>query len=456
MTDRGNIPSSVEAQAVVIGASITGLLTAQILSRIFRQVIILDRDHLPTGPVPRKTVPQEHHVHLLLQRGKQIMENLLPGLMAELEAEGALSVDLCSDVKCYQAGLWKRRWPSEISAHYCTRTLLEYVLRRRVLALPNVELRDRVAATGLIFDECARSVVGVRSDPRNGSASDIPATLTVDASGRGSQVVRWLTDAGLPDPEREEIVTHLGYVSGLFQPPADKARDWKVLLYLPKIPEQKRMAVISPVEDGLWMITAGAWFDGQPEPDHHALLDYLRHLSVPDLYEAAKNATPTGKLKRFRMPGGLRRRFDLMQRWPEGFLVLGDAVCSINPIYSQGMSASALQVEALSPELRKLADGDAATHEAQRAICEAADRPWQQAAAIETRFKTGVTRPSLRSRIRTAYFDRLVTASAVDRHVAMALLEVNNLVADPAILTKPGLALRTLLAGRRGTVEQRI
>jgi 2-polyprenyl-6-methoxyphenol hydroxylase-like FAD-dependent oxidoreductase len=426
------------SHALVIGGSIAGLLASRILSDHFAKVTVVERDDLPNTPTPRRAVPQEYHVHLLLQRGKRIIEDLFPGLMAELEAQGALVADLSHDVKCFQAGRWKGRWKTGITAHYCTRTLLEYVLRRRVRAIPSVQLFDRSEAQPVFLGP---EVIGAKIIAIGGSDRFERTDLVVDASGRGSKSAHWLKDAGLTDVPTEEIITKLGYVSAPFLPSTGTPRDWKVLLCLPRLPQDKRMAVISPVEGGRWMVTAGAWFDQQPEPDHRGLLNYLRALPVPDLFEAVQSASPLDQPRRFRMLGGLRRRYDLVSRWPSGYLVIGDAVCSINPIYSQGMSVSALQAEAMGKAIALHGDDLGAV---QRAICAAVETPWQQAAAVEHRFDGIGPAPGLAERLKRRYFDRLAELSHTDPFVAMTMLKVNNLIAPADSLTCPDMVLRAI------------
>lgn len=436
-------------QAIIIGASIAGLMTANVIAPHFDEVIVLDRDELPETPTPRLSVPQEHHVHLLLERGKRIIERIFPGLMAELEAEGAQVADLCLDVKCNQAGRWKRRWRSGIRAHYCTRTLLEHVLRRRVCSSENITVIGRMSVNQVNFCKATGRAMGVRLDRSDDQPIDIPARFVVDATGRGSKSEIWLENAGFGRAEREEIITHLGYVSGIYDRPLDVHRDWSVLLCLPKIPEQRRMAVVSPIEGERWMVTAGAWFNEQPAPEDEAFLAYLRSLPVPDLYQAIEGARRLAPLKRYRMPGGLRRHYERMARWPDKFLVIGDAVCSINPLYSQGMSASALQVETLSSRLGSLLNGTTDSSKIQAEICASVDLPWQQAADVEQQFDSAERPSSFLSRLKKTYFTRLLSASMVNRHIAIAMLKVNNLIAKPSSLYAPHLVINALFADVR-------
>ncbi len=80
-------------RALVIGSSIAGLLAAQALSEAYDEVVVLDRDELPYGPVARRGVPQVRHAHGLLAGGREAMEELLPGLTADLAAAGGMVGD---------------------------------------------------------------------------------------------------------------------------------------------------------------------------------------------------------------------------------------------------------------------------------------------------------------------------------------------------------------------------
>src|SRR5205085_4327805 len=84
--------------AIVLGASIAGLLAARALSDSFGDVLLIERADLPHQPAPRPTVPQGRHGHGLLAGGIEALERLLPGLVAELGAHGCQSGDNLRDV----------------------------------------------------------------------------------------------------------------------------------------------------------------------------------------------------------------------------------------------------------------------------------------------------------------------------------------------------------------------
>ncbi len=75
-------------RAVVLGASLAGLLTARVLTDAYGQVTLIDRDQLPETAMHRRGVPHARHIHALAARGQQVLEELFPGLTAELVAHG--------------------------------------------------------------------------------------------------------------------------------------------------------------------------------------------------------------------------------------------------------------------------------------------------------------------------------------------------------------------------------
>ena len=80
--------------AVVVGASIGGLLAARALTEFYDRVTIVERDVLDPGPVARRGVPQGRHPHGLLARGREVLEEFFPGLTEELAGLGVESRDL--------------------------------------------------------------------------------------------------------------------------------------------------------------------------------------------------------------------------------------------------------------------------------------------------------------------------------------------------------------------------
>ena len=185
--------------ALVLGASVAGLLAARVLSEFYTTVTVVERDELDDADVNRRGVPQGRHIHGLLMRGALAMDELLPGLLDELADNGASvfdGTDLSRLHFCMNGHLAVRRGSSrQIRVYNCTRPFLELHIRRRVRAIPNVVVLDRCD----VVDYCVGKsrVTGARVRDRDGGAeSALSADLVVDATGRGSPY------AGIASPIR--------------------------------------------------------------------------------------------------------------------------------------------------------------------------------------------------------------------------------------------------------------
>src|SRR5215813_14255611 len=115
--------------AIIIGASMAGLLAGRVASDHFEQVTIIERDLLPAGAQARKGVPQGHHAHVILSNGSMILEDLFPGLFASLIESGAVKTDAAADFGWYQFGTWRSQVQSGVPVYCLSRPLLESRVR---------------------------------------------------------------------------------------------------------------------------------------------------------------------------------------------------------------------------------------------------------------------------------------------------------------------------------------
>ncbi|SEU39239.1 NAD(P)/FAD-dependent oxidoreductase [Stigmatella erecta] len=337
-------------RAILIGGSMAGLLGARVLSDHFEQVILLERDPRPTGPEPRKGAPQARHIHALLGAGVETLDAFFPGLVRELTAEGAVLVDMGRDGALFQAGQWKRRYVLGIETVLCTRTFLEWKIRCRIAAIPNVEIRYETSAEALLSDEARTRVTGVRVKT-GGAEETLEADLVVDASGRGSRASRWLEQFGYEPPPAEEVGIDLAYSSRLYAPPEDASRDWKLLIVYPNPPANSRAGIVSSVEGGRWIVTLSGYFGDHPPTDEEGFLAFTRTLSTPHVAEALARARPLSEPVRHKVPSSRWLHYEKLKRLPESFILFGDSVCAFNPIYGQGMSVISLCARLLGEQL---------------------------------------------------------------------------------------------------------
>ena len=430
-------------RAVVLGASMAGLLAAKVLSDSYGQVTVIDRDELPEASTHRRGVPHGRHIHGLLARGQQALEELFPGLTAELVAHGVPAGDMQADTRLFFSGHRLRQAPAGLVVLCASRPVLEGRVRARVRALPNVRLVDRCDVVGLATTPDRRRVTGARLLRRaDGSAEEaLGADLVVDATGRGARTPAWLEALGYPRPEREQVRVGLGYASRIYRLPPDALGGDLAVLHA-ATPPHPRAGALQVLEGDRWMVTLAGILGDHPPTDPVGFLDFARSLRFPDIYQAVRDAEPLDDPVAFRFPASVRHRYEKLDRFPGGLLVMGDAVASFNPIYGQGMSVAALEALALR---RHLEHGTAQRPRNWfRELARVVDVPWDIAAGGDLVFPGVQGRRTAKVRLVNAYLAQLHAVAAHDADLAGAFLRVAGLVAPPGSLLRPGVAARVL------------
>jgi flavin-dependent dehydrogenase len=414
-----------QQHAIVIGGSIAGLLAARIASDHFQQVTVLERDRLPDHPAPRVGTPQAEHTHALLDRGKQILEGLFPGFFADMAGYGILPLDTAGDARWYHRGAWKMRFPSGIAGYPMSRRLLEWKVRRRVGAISGVRIQDGAGAAGLLT--AGPRVTGVvLHDGR-----ELPADLVIDASGRGTRLPDWLAAIGHGQPQLTKIRVDLGYATRLYRRPK-KAPDWAIALCT----GGTRAGYVVPIENGLWSVTLVGYFGDHPPLEDPDFLAFARSLPVPDVHAALCAATALGPAARYRFGSYRWHRYERLPRFPAGLVALGDAVCSFNPAFGQGMTAAAIEATVLA---RWFSSGES-TASFQRRVAAVVRDVWLMATAEDFRFpETEGARPPAWPLMQWL-MDRFVAATSEDRLAMTRFLEVMHMHRRPLqALADPGL-----------------
>ncbi|MEU0555619.1 squalene monooxygenase [Dactylosporangium sp. NPDC006015] len=438
-----------DTTAVVIGASIGGLLAARVLREHFGRVVVLDRDTLGAAPAHRRCVPQDHQLHVLLARGRTALEELFPGLSAQLRDAGAPMVDLHGQVHWYNDGYLMRRAPSDLVAAGVGRPLLEHTIRERVLALPGVRLVARTDVTGLVLSADGSAVTGVHLS----TGGTLAADLVVDAGGRASRGPLWLSAAGFPVPAEERVQVDVTYVTRRYEYQPEHLDGMSGVL-TNAVPGAPRSGIAATQEDGLVAVALNGMLGERPPTDDAGMAAFADSLAAPHLATIIRCAVPAGDPVTMRYPASVRRRYERLRRFPEGYLVVADALCSFNPIYGQGMTVAALEALLLRRLLN--ASGGRTAGLARRFFRQAArivDGPWSIAVGTDLRFAEVPGRRTLKVRFVNAFVHRLHRAATRDANLGAAFLRVLNLVAPPTSLLTPGTILRVVF-GARGTISR--
>jgi 2-polyprenyl-6-methoxyphenol hydroxylase-like FAD-dependent oxidoreductase len=434
--------------AVVLGGSIAGLLAARVLAGAYDQITVVDRDELAPGSKPRRGVPQARHIHGLLPRGQQVLEQLFPGLTAELVAHGAPTGDLLADARLLFGGHRLARTESGLVLLSVSRPLLEDRIRARVRALPQVRFTPPSDAVGLRCTHEGRRITGVRLLRRADASAEevIEADLVVDATGRGSRAPAWLQGLGFGQPDVDRVRVDVGYVTRLYRLPPD-CLDGDLGCVHGHAPDWPRGGALARLEGDIWMLTLFGLLGDHPPKDPDGFDAFARSLPFPDINKAVGAAEPLEGPAGYRFPANVRRRYERMRRFPEGFLVIGDALCSFNPIYGQGMTVAALQALALRDHLRP--GMTPASRPVLRALARVIDAPWELTIGADLTVPGVDGRRTPKLRVANAYVTRLQAAAAHDPALARAFIRVTALVDPPTALLRPRIVSQVLGARAR-------
>jgi 2-polyprenyl-6-methoxyphenol hydroxylase-like FAD-dependent oxidoreductase len=432
-------------RAVVVGASMAGLCAARVLAERFDEVLVVDRDALPEGPDARGQVPQGRHPHLLLIAGARLLEAWFPGIVDELEAGGAVDVDLSHDFYWYQGGGVSRRPVSGLNGPAMSRPFLEWTVRRRVETIVNVTVRGETAVSGFTTDDARRRITGVTV----GDAA-LPCDLVVDATGRQARSLAWLEALEYEGPTTSLVTVDTRYVSRVHRRTDRPVRDWKAVGLIGD-PVSKRLAMALPIEGERWLVFFGG-LNGESAPtDDEGLLTYARSFESPVIADILEASEPLTAPATHRFPANQRRHVERLRRFPLGWVLLGDAVCSFDPIYGQGMTSAAQQAEVLGQALDRSRAID--RHFARRYF-RAAGRvvavPWSIAVGGDFVYEGTTGKKPAGTDVLNRYMARVAVAAQHDDAVAIRFNEVVALVRRPEALLTPAFVLRVLRTSRRG------
>jgi uncharacterized protein (TIGR02246 family) len=438
------------SQAVVLGGGIAGLLTARVLSEFYGSVTVVERDALPDHPAHRKGVPQGRHLHNFLSRGTQILGELFPGLLRELVVAGAVVV-ADSDLSGIYARIGRYELkrtgrladPAALAVYQASRPFMECHIRRRVAALANVTILDNHDAVESVI--AAGVVTGVRIVSRaNGTATHMGADLVVDATGHAARTPAFLESYGFGHPPQIRTDSVWGYSSQQMRIPPGRISERMVFV---NQGNRAPGALLLAYEDDTWMLAiARPVYCGSPPTNFAESVAAAGQILPATAVAALRDATPLAEIAISRSTAAVWSRYDRMPRLPGGLLVIGDALCHLNPIYGQGMTMAALQALALRDCLQA-GDADLAGRFYSAATADIGP-VWAMNAANDRTISPTASRP-LRRLLRSWSERAALKAAANDIAVAERFLRVRSLVDPPSRLQDPALLLRILQANLR-------
>jgi len=438
------MPKSLGNHAVVLGAGMAGLATAQVLSNYFSRVTVLERDLLPVEPAPRSGTPQSPHAHALLAGGLNALQFLFPRFEQDLLKAGAVRTRAGREIRLERPGF--DPFPSRdlgFDIFSMSRPLLEAVVRRRVQENSSVTIQNRHRATEIVASPDTLRVEAVRCDGEDGRALTIDADFVVEATGRGNLTLQLLERLGLQKPEETEIGIDQAYSTTIVERPRDHGIAWEGVMVLPSAPESSRGGFVFPIENQQWIVSIGGNHGDAPPGDRQGFLDFVKSFRTSTIYDAVKSARPMTDIVRFRLPASSRRHFERLETFPKGLLAIGDAICRFNPVFGQGMSVADREALTLNELLKGDLPTDRLAKEFFAAIQPIIETPWGVAQSDFVYPATRGIRPADFAQ-RIQYNMGLTKLAAQDFEVHKLLAEVQHLMRPQSALREPALATRVM------------
>ncbi|MFI2839513.1 NAD(P)/FAD-dependent oxidoreductase [Mycolicibacterium sp. PDY-3] len=347
------------AHAVVLGAGIAGLLAAATLADSGHHVTIVERDQLPDRPSPRRGIPKGPHLHSVLSKGWQTIDDLVPGALGDLVDAGAQVLDdaqLGARMHLQKGHYGFNRAdaladPAALAHYLVTRPQLEYVLRRRVADRSTVMVADGHDVGELVASRPGRITGVTVTDRQTGTTRTLDAELIVDASGRATRTPLLLEQLGYPRLSQRTFRVRGVYYSQHLAIDDQDSFPERLVLVIP--PGGTGRGGLIAGEHDTWTLTIATHDnDDQPPPDTLSdMLSRAESFMPAHITPALRRARAVSDIAVYRYPGGTWHRYDHAETLPDGLLVIGDALCCLDPIHGQGITMAARHVHALREHL---------------------------------------------------------------------------------------------------------
>ncbi|WP_299234764.1 FAD-dependent oxidoreductase [Natronomonas sp.] len=434
----GRTGDPLGGRAVVLGGSMAGLCAARVLDDAFGEVVVLERDEIPTEPTVRDGAPQTSQPHTMLEAGRAVLGDLFPGFDEDVAAAGGLELDMTDSFEWYDQGGTVAGTDASLPALYASRPLFEHVVRERIRGRETVRLRGRCRFYEYRYDAAEDRVTGVRFRDEDGAETGLDAALVVDATGRTSRTPRWLESKGYPSPETSRVEVDVTYSTVRIERP-ERARGGVLIA---AEPERPRGAAMMPVEDGRWEVVFQGLHGERAPADRETFLAWAEELPIGEIARQLREREWLSGIQRYPFPASTRRHYEALDRFPDRLVVTGDAVASFNPIYGQGMSVAALEALALHHELDGGLGGlgprffDRASP--------IVDEPWRLAVGSDFTFERTAGPKPTGTDLFNRYVALLLRRAQRDGALTEAFFRVFRLERSVTSLLRPGVVWRVL------------
>ncbi|RII13479.1 putative epoxidase LasC [Streptomyces sp. YIM 130001] len=447
--------SGGHGHAVVIGSSLAGLTAARALTVLMDRVTVIERDWVPRGPGRRRGVAQARHPHALMPEVHRGLERLFPGIVRDLTRAGAEHIPMSDGLLLLGPGGWLPRTTSDATMVSASRDLVDSVIRDRVRGDPKVTFLQQHEAVGLRpgrQDTVTGVLVRARDRKKDGGWSEprlLTADFVIDATGSTSRAPQWLADMGYPAPEETAGEARTSYATAMFAPPVGHVADWKGLLLM-AAPGEPHQGMLHTIEGGRWSVSLALGDGAAPPADLNEFIGAAGALRHPLLREVLESATPLGPVYGEAALGTRWRHYEKLRRWPDQFLVVGDALAAVDPAHGQGMAIAVECALTLQHMLASHGTAVGITYRLRRALAHALAPAWR----LSTR-RLGTERGAdadLAARLGQKYTALQCAAAPTDPRAAARLLAMVQTGVFPGAASWP-LLLGAAVRGAAAPVQ---
>ena len=381
------------SRIIVLGAGVCGLAAGMLLCRDGHDVTIVERDPEPAPSLPQEAwehwtragVTQFRQPHYLQSRGRIVLEQELPDVLAALEAAGGLRFDPL----CLMPPTISDRTPRNGDERFKTitarRPVLEHVLSRAADDEPGLRIHRGVSIRGVVVH--ARNGIPHVGAVRTEAGDELRADLVVDAMGRRSRLPSWLEEAGTGPIHEENEDSGFIYYTRYFRSHNGDRPQYKASL-LTSVGTFSLLTL--PGDNDTWSVTVFTSAGDAP----------LKRLRDADLWARVVAACPRHAhwldgepISGVIAMGGVTdryRRFTVDNRpVATGIAPVGDAAACTNPTNGRGMSLGLMHVQNLRDVIRAHLDDPVGFAEAWDAVTESELVPWYRENVEEDRARIG-------------------------------------------------------------------
>ncbi|KAJ3099756.1 hypothetical protein HDU97_002782 [Phlyctochytrium planicorne] len=361
--------------AVVIGGSWSGMLAARVLLDHVDKVIILeaedlggDDEEIANRPQHRTRVMQFEVPHLMMSLAVKIVEQMLPSFSKVMLELGASETDQARH-HFYNFG-GKIRIPCDNvpgpKSYSASRQVIESAARITVLreygpkGTSRVSFYDASAVRHLLLSDDKNSVRGVRYvETRTQQEMELFADIVVDASGRTAEGLKLMEKNGLTPPTVVKYDPLLWYSGVKYQRNSEEEGMTHFQYFAAdSVKRPHRYVFKQQLEHGIGLIgTMCSGTTSIPIPKNiKEYEEFMMTASMGDL-DMQRLFYPDGpvddsKFKWLRVPPSRYVNYHECKTIPAGFFAVGDAICSVNPTYGQGLTVAAISASTLDSALR--------------------------------------------------------------------------------------------------------